>query len=120
MIFKIIQLRRQVKDGMAFFDDPAKTANSAVKGTIQGMIWAYIINFIVITVLIYGGLFILGFTDLLGGPYGFMKVLFVLLAIPLCLTIVAGISFYKNIKRGITKRNNQSKVDTKVIDVKVE
>lgn len=115
MIFKIFQLRQQMKQGQEIFNDPA----GAAKGAAKGIIWGYLINFIITTVLIYGGLFVLGFTELLGGPYGFFKVLFIILAIPLAMTLIMGISFYRNIKKGLsgTKKSTRSSGD--VIDVEV-
>lgn len=110
MIFKILQVRNIVREAQA---DPGKFAGEGVRGVFTGM---FIMPTIFILVLV-AGLFVLGFTDLLGGPYGFFKFLFWFAAICLIGFFIILWRIYRMVKsftKGVV--DDTIKVNSKIIE----
>ena len=94
-------------------EDPGKFAGGEVGGLFLGM---FIVPMALI-VLFQGLLFVLGFTDLLWGPFGFFKFLFFLFIFPSIIFFSILFKAYKVIK-GTTKKavNNTIKVESKIVE----
>lgn len=69
MIFKILKIRQMVKEGT---ENPSEFAGGQASDFIVGLLIAPLVIAIAVLVL----LFILSYTTLLGGPFGFAKFFF--------------------------------------------
>lgn len=110
MILKIFKIRSTVKE---LKEDPGKFAGGEIGGMFLGM---FIVPMILI-VFFQALLFILGFTGLLWGPFGFFKFLFFLFIFPSIIFFSILFRAYKMIK-GTAKKavNNTIKVESKIIE----
>lgn len=110
MIFKIFKIKNTIKD---LKENPGKFAGEEAGGFFLGMILGPI--FVPLLVLIL--LFILGFTSLIGGPFGFFKFLFFLLLIPSSIIFWILFKAYKFIKGSAKKAVDDTiKVESKVVE----
>lgn len=103
MIFKILKIRNTMKE---LKQDPGKFAGGELGGFFMGMFLMPIIS----AVLLLGGLFIIGFTEVLGGPYGFFKILFFLVLFPVMLFFFMLSRVYK-----VIKASTKSAVDETIV-----
>lgn len=105
MIFQIFKTYQKFKEGKEIINDPTSAAKSAGLGLIMG----YLVSFIITTIIIFAGLGILGFTDWLGGPYQFAKVIFWILFAITFLSFWVILSALKYIKKLIRKQSVEQK-----------
>lgn len=96
MLFTIIKTGLQ---GRQFQKDPSGFVASGVKETALSIL----IIPVVIAIIILGLLFTLGFTELLGGPFGLAKFFFFILLIGYGLISIPIYFFYKLVKRASKK-----------------
>lgn len=110
MILKVLKIRKTMKE---LKEDPSKLAGEEVGGFFIGMILGpALIPFLILILL-----FILGFTGLIGGPFGLFKFLFFLFLIPSIGVFLILFKAYKIIKGGAKKAvDNTLKVESKVIE----
>jgi hypothetical protein len=110
MILKIFKIRSTVKE---LKEDPGKFAGEEAGGLVLGM---FIIPFIS-GILFLGLLFILGFTEILWGPFGFFKFLFFLFLFPSILVFFILLRSYKLIRQSTKKVVDSTlKVESKVVE----
>ncbi len=69
MIFRVLKIKNMVRDAR---ENPGNFAGSQVGDLFMGIFIMPIIS----AILLLGGLFILGFTEILGGPYSFFRFFF--------------------------------------------
>ena len=99
MIFKIFKIRRTVRDAQKITEDPLGAAGGMLTGMFKG--WVLLGYLAVVVVLVILGL--LGFGGLLGGPFGFARVLFYLIVIFVGIPSIVAIVVWRNIKRRLRK-----------------
>lgn len=110
MIFKALQIRKMIKEGT---EDPGKFAGNQVSDLFIGI---FVLPIIAATTLL-GGLFILGFTSILGGPYSFFRFFFFISIFCVFTFFMILRKMYKMIKKN-TKHvvDRTIKVDSKIVE----
>ncbi len=110
MIFKIFKIRNMIREGT---ENPSQFASSEAGNFFVSMFVMPILS----AVLLLGGLFILGYTTLLGGPYGFFKFMFVLSLICIASFFFILRKLYKVVKQSTkTVVNETIKVESKIVE----
>jgi len=110
MIFRVLQIRKMIREGK---EDPGKFAGGQAGDLFMGLLLMPIIS----AVLLLGGLFILGYTPLLGGPFGFFKFFFWLSIFCVFFFFMILRKVYKMIKNTTKSAVNDTiKVESKVVE----
>jgi len=110
MIFKVFKIRNMIKEGK---ENPGKFAGNQAGELLMSMFVMPIISAIVFL----GGLLVLGFTTLLGGPYGLAKFLFyIVLFFTFFLSLILR-KVYLLVKKSTKNTVEQTiKVESKVVE----
>ena len=111
MIFTIIKTYKDVKNGVK---DPTGFGQDA----LLEMIKIPLVIFTVGGILALGLFFVLGWTEILGGPFGFFKFVFWFLAIPFVILEIVFWKIYSKAKALIQKAKNR--VDQEINTIRVE
>lgn len=110
MIFRVLKIKNMVRDAR---ENPGNFASSQVGDLFMGMFIMPIIS----AVLLLGGLFILGFTELLGGPYSFFRFFFWLSIFCMFFFFYILRKMYKLVKSTTKGAVDQTiKVESKVVE----
>lgn len=92
MIFKIFQMQRMIREGK---ENPSNFASNQAGDLFKGIFVMPVIS----ALIFFGIFFVLGYTTLLGGPYGFFKFLFVLTLIGIVFFVLILRKLYRAIKQ---------------------
>ncbi|MDQ5954583.1 MAG: hypothetical protein QG583_511 [Patescibacteria group bacterium] len=110
MIFRVLKIKNMVRDAR---ENPGNFASSQVGDLFMGMFIMPIIS----AVLLLGGLFILGFTEILGGPYSFFRFFFWLSIFCMFFFFYILRKMYKLVKSTTKGAVDQTiKVESKVVE----
>ncbi len=112
MIFTIIKTYRDVKSGVK---DPTGFGKDALLEIIKIPLLVFTVGGVLALVLF----FILGWTDLLSGPFGFFKFVFWFLFIPFFILEIVFWKIYSKAKALVQKAKNRVDERMNTIDVEV-
>ncbi len=113
MIFTLIKTYREVKNGVK---DPTGFGKDALLETIKIPLLVFTVGGILALALF----FILGWTELLSGPFGFFKFLFWFLAIPFVILEIIFWKLFSSFKRLVQRAKNRVDESVNAIDVEVK
>lgn len=110
MIFRVLKIKNMVRDAK---ENPGNFASGEIGDLFMGLFIMPIIS----AVLLLGGLFILGFTEVLGGPYSFFRFFFWLAIFCIFFFFYLLRKMYKLVKSTTKNAVDQTiKVESKVIE----
>lgn len=110
MIFQVLQIRKMASEAK---ENPGKFAG----GQVGELFISMFVLPTLFAIAFLSGLFVLGYTTLLGGPYGFFKVIFLLSIFGILCIVYFLIKIYKMIQ-GVTKKvvDATITVESKVVE----
>lgn len=106
MLFRILQFRNMAKEGL---NDPKGFAKGQAKEAIIGALMVPVIGLILFLAL----LFVLSYTQLLGGPYGVAKFFFWLLTIAYAIGGFVIYTIYSTIKKAVKNVKDEMKKNSR-------
>ena len=104
MIFKAIKIVREARDSS---EDP----NRFVKKQIQGALFELIIGPVIVLLAFLGFLFMLAYTNVLGGPYGLARFFFWFIFFVYFITGAGVYMIYKTFKQAVRTTTQNIKKD---------